>query len=103
LKRKRRARLIVLSGIWKFGRKLDLTFESDYGNGKVRKIKFIAKIKATKKNNIIFSLYDKYNYPLGMSITFKRDVLPKKNFGYFISLKKEGRNPSVQLGGKIQF
>jgi len=61
LKKKRREQVIVLSGVWKFSRKLGVTFEMDYGENRIRRIYFSAKLNVAKKDRLIFTLYDRYN------------------------------------------
>jgi len=105
LKSKREEKVITLIGTWKYSRKLGLTFELDYGKEGVKRIKFIAKLNVARKDKLIFSIYNRYNQPTGLSITFLKHhpQIPNKDFEYFLRLKKEGNTPYIQLGGKIRF
>lgn len=103
LKKRREEKLIVLVGRWKFSRKWGLAFEIDYGDGRLKRIYFSSVLTLTQKDKLIFSLYNRDRKPLEMSITFKRNQLAKKDYEYFLRLKKERKISTLELGGKIRF
>jgi hypothetical protein len=97
-RRARRERIVILYGTWKFSRKYGLIFEMDYGENKIRRTRFGATVNLSKKDKVIFMLKNRDNHPLGISLTYGRKFLPKKDFEYFLRLKKSGGN--VFLGGE---
>ena len=98
-----REKIISLYGTWKFSRRRGLSFESDYGEGKIRRIYFSAKINITKGKQIIFTLLGKDNKPIGASVTFKKQMFSKGDFEYFLRLKKEGKDYEVSAGLTLKF
>jgi len=102
LKKERVKRTVTLYGIWKFSRKLGLIFEMDYA-GRIRRIQFAATVDLSRKDRITFTLRDKENKPLGMSLTFRRRFLPRKDFEYFLRLKRNGQVSGLDIGGTLRF
>jgi len=103
LKKRREEKLIVLAGTWKFSRELGLTFEMDYGKDRIRRLHFSSRLSLKGRDKLIFSLYTRDNQPLGISITFRREELAHKDYEYFLRLKKEGKDATIEFGGKIRF
>lgn len=103
LKKRRKERLIVLAGTWKFSRELGLTFEMDYGEDRIRRLHFSSRLNLKGRDKLIFSLYTRDNRPLGISITFRREELARKDYEYFLRLRKEGKDTTIEVGGKIRF
>lgn len=96
-------KIISLFGNWKFNRKLGLIFQMDYGKAKIQAIEFGTNIHLNKKDEIIFSLTDKRQEPLGINITFKHRFL-KRNFAEtFLRLKKLERESGIETGLRIPF
>ena len=102
-KEQKQERIISLYGEWKFSRKLGLTFEMNYGGGQINRIQFASTVNLNKENKIIFTLKDKNNKPLGITITFKRDLFPRKDLEYFLQLKKQGKTLYIGLGATASF
>ncbi|MCK4859572.1 MAG: hypothetical protein KAS87_03320 [Candidatus Omnitrophica bacterium] len=102
-KKGRKEKVVSLYGTWKFSRRGSLFFEMDYGQNQIRKMQFAANVNLSKKDRIIFGLRDKHNKSLGMTLTFKRALLPKKDLEYFVRLKKQGESADIGIGGSIRF
>lgn len=102
-KKFRTKRIVVFSGRWKFSKKLGVVFEMDYGRRQLRRIEFLAKIKLAHKNELLLSLYSSDRKPSEINITFRRDQLKKKDYDYFLQLKKERKKFIIGVGGKIYF
>jgi len=102
IRRERKQRIVVLEGKWHFTRKLGLSFEVDYGE-KRRVLKFSVRVDLSKKDRIIFSLQDRNKMPLGISLTYRRKLLPQKDFEYFLRLRNEGKRFLPSAGGTIWF
>jgi len=98
-----REKIISLYGEWKFSRQWGLSFESDYGGEKIRRIHFSAKINITKGKQVIFTLLGKDNKPIGAKVTFKKQMFSKSDFEYFLRLKKEGKDYEVSTGLTLKF
>lgn len=105
IEKDRKDEVISISGTWKFSRRLGLVFELDSEQGQLHRIKFKAKLTVAKKDKLIFSLYNNKDYPNGISITFLKHhpQIPNKDFQYFLRLKKQGKEPKIEIGGKIRF
>jgi len=103
VKEQKKERIISLYGDWKFSRKLGLTFEMNYGGSQINRIQFASTINLNKENKIIFTLKDKNNRPLGLTLTFKRNLFPHKDLEYFLRLKKQGKALYIGLGAAIHF
>lgn len=96
-------KIISLFGNWKFNRKLGLIFQMDYGKDKIQVMEFGTNIHLNKKDEIIFSLTNKRQEPLGINITFRHRFL-KKNFAEtFLRLKKLERESAIETGVRIPF
>ena len=102
-KEDKQKKIISLYGSWKFSRKLGLTFEMGYGEGQVNKIQFASTVNLNKKSKIIFTLKSKDNKPLGVIITFKRNLFPRKDLEYFLQLKNQGETLYIGLGATVRF
>jgi len=101
LKEERKEKVISLYGVWKFSRKLGLTFDMDYGEGKVKRIQFKVSISLKEKDKIIFKLIDNNNKPLGITVIFKPYLLTSKDLEYFLELKKKGKDS--YMGGGVTY
>jgi len=99
-----RLKVIYLYGKWKINRSGGLSFELDYGRGRLQAIEFGAQVNLNKKNNIIFALNNKKGESLGVSVTFSRRFLKKLDAEAFVRLETGKRSGSgVDIGARIPF
>ena len=94
--------IIILYGEWKFGRNLGLTFQMDYGQGKVQSIEFGA-IVTFGRSKVIFVLQDEAGKPLGMTLTMTHKFLESFDAEEFIRLKSRRDEYGVEAGMSIPF
>lgn len=88
LGKKRKERIIVFYGLWKFSRRVGVLFETACGLRSIKKMRFAAKVYLDKKNSVIFTLEDNKGEPLGIKLIYGRNLLPSKEFEYFLKLKQ---------------
>ncbi|MFA5145020.1 MAG: hypothetical protein WC723_03330 [Candidatus Omnitrophota bacterium] len=98
----KRRQIITLYGEWKFGRNLGLTFEMDYGQGRVKSITFGAEV-TFGSNEVIFALKDEIGEPLGITLTFTRKFLKRMDAEAFLRLKALGKEQGLEAGLRIPF
>ncbi|HNW40149.1 MAG TPA: hypothetical protein PKI44_06995, partial [Candidatus Omnitrophota bacterium] len=94
--------LIILYGEWRFGRNLGLTFQMDYGQGRVRKIEFTAEVNFGR-NKVIFALKNTLNEPLGVRLTMTHKFLETLDAQAFIRLKSLQKEQAIEAGMTIPF
>ena len=94
--------IIVLYGEWKFGRDLGLTFQMDYGQGKLRAIAFGATV-TFGRNKVIFALKDEFGKPLGATLTMTHKFLEHLDAEVFLRLKTRQKEQSIEAGITIPF
>ena len=95
-----RVQIITLYGVWKLSRKLGLSFEIDYGRGKVKAILFKGTLHLTKRKKLILQLKNREGKPLGMNLTLSQKFL-KSNAQWFLKLAKEARESRIEGGFKL--
>jgi len=94
--------ILTLYGEWKFGRNLGLTFQMDYGQGKVKTMEFGA--EATfGRNKIIFALKNELGEPLGITLSTAHKFLKSFNAEAFIRLKSRQNEQAIEAGITIPF
>jgi len=93
---------IILYGEWKFGRDLGLTFQMDYGQGKVRAIEFGAEV-TFGKNKVILALKNEFGQPLGITLTMTHKFLEHLDAEAFIRLKSRQDQLGIEAGITIPF
>jgi len=98
-----REKVISLFGEWKFSRRWGLSFESDYGGGRIKKICLSAQVNINDGKSIIFTLLGQDNQPIGASVIFKQKMLSKNDFEYFLRLKTKGKNHQISAGLTFKF
>jgi len=98
----RPGKLLILYGEWKFGRNLGLTFQMDYGQGRVKVMEFGATVSFLS-NKVIFILRDEFGKPLGVSFTLTHKFLESYDAEAFIKLKSFQNNRAVEAGFNIPF
>jgi hypothetical protein len=94
--------LIILYGEWKFGRDLGLTFQMDYGQGKIRSITFGAGV-TFGRNKVIFALKNELGEPLGVILTMTHKFLKQLDTEVFLKLKSCQKEQAIEAGITIPF
>jgi hypothetical protein len=97
--------VLILYGEWKFGRNLGLTFQMDYGQGRVREIEFGAEV-TFGQNKVIFALKNELGQPLGVTLTMTHKFLEHLDAEAFIRLKfhkSEQSQQAIEAGITIPF
>ncbi len=98
---KRQEKLLVLDGNWRISRAGGLSYEIDYGKGRIKRILFGATVNLPGPDRLVFSLTNRQGRPLGITVTFRKKSLSEKDWEYFIRARKQGRE--VYLGGGFKF
>ena len=88
---------ITLYGVWKLHRKTGLSFDVDYGEGRVKAINFGAFVRINKYNKITFKLRSREKQNLGLSVEFRRIFL-KDNAEWFLKVLSEAKHPRLEWG-----
>ncbi len=94
--------LLILYGEWKIGRNLSLSFRMDYGQGRVREIKFGAAV-TFGRNEVEFSLKSESGQPLGITLTMTHRFLKLAGAKAFIRLKSLQNEQAAEAGISIPF
>ena len=94
--------VISLYGQWKFGRNLSLTFQMDYGQGKLREIDFGAAV-TFGHNRITFALENELGEPLGITLKMTHKFLETFDAQAFIKLKSRQNEQAIEVGVSIPF
>jgi len=94
--------LLILYGEWKFGRNLGLTFNIDYGRGKVRGVGFGAEVTFTR-NKVNLALNNESGKPLGVTLTLTRQLFKSLDAKAFLRLSKRRQEHSIEAGISIPF
>lgn len=98
----RSGQLLILYGEWKFDRNLGLTFQMDYGKGRVQAIEFGAEV-SFGRNKVIFALKNGFGDPLGITLTMTHKFLKTIDAEAFIRLKSRQNDHGVEAGINIPF
>jgi hypothetical protein len=94
--------IIILYGEWKLGRNLGLVFQMNYGQGRVSSIELGAEITFSR-NKVIFTLKDKLDQPLGITLTMTHKFLETLDAQAFIRLKSLKDQQRIEAGVSIPF
>lgn len=94
--------IIVLYGEWKFGRNLGLSFQMDYGQGKIRSVEFGATV-TFGRNKVIFALKNKFGEPLGITLTMTHKFLEHLDAEVFLRLQSRRKEKAIEVGISIPF
>jgi len=94
--------ILILYGEWKFGRNLGLTFQMNYGQGKVRSVEFGAEV-TFGRNKVIFALKNEFGEPLGITLTMTHKFLEHFDAEVFIRLKSRQKEQTIEAGITIPF
>lgn len=92
-----RAETITLYGVWKFNRKTGLSFDVDYGDGKIKSINFGAFVRFDNSAKVTFNLKSIKGEALGFSVEFSRAFLDN-NVKWFLRAIKENKHPRFEWG-----
>ncbi|MFA4933773.1 MAG: hypothetical protein WC574_05020 [Candidatus Omnitrophota bacterium] len=95
-------RLIILYGEWKFGRNLGLSFNMNYGQGRVKSIDLGAEV-TFDRSKVMLALNNELGEPLGVTITMTRKFLEHLDAEAFVRLKARGKEQGVEAGFSIPF
>jgi len=98
----RPGQLLILYGEWKFSRNLGLTFQMDYGQGRVREIEFGAEV-SFGRNKVILALKNEFGDPLGITLTMTHKFLKTIDAEAFIRLKSRQNEHGIEAGISIPF
>ncbi len=94
--------IVILYGEWKFGRNLGLTFQMDYGQGRIKEIEFGAAV-SFGRNKVIFALKNEFGKPLGITLAMTHKFLKAIDAEAFIRLKSRQNEQSIETGVAIPF
>jgi len=94
--------LLILYGEWKFSRNLGLTFQMDYGKGKIKAIEFGATV-TFGRNKVILALKNELGKPLGIILTMTHKFLEHFDAEAFIRLKSRKDQYGVEAGITVPF
>jgi len=94
--------IIILYGEWKLGRNLGVSFQMDYGQGRVREIEFGAAV-TFGRNKVTFALNNEFGEPLGMTLTVTHKFLKLSDAKAFVRLKSRQKEQAVEAGITIPF
>jgi hypothetical protein len=96
-------KVISLYGTWKLSRKLGLSFEMEYADGRVESVIFWAEVNFDENNQIVFSLKNELGQNLGMSVIFTHKFLKQLDGEFFLRLKARGKELGVDTGIEVPF
>ena len=94
-------RRITLFGTWKFHRDLSVSFDIPYAGGRVEAIRFEAAYALGARNQLSVQLRNSRRRPLGLTVTFTRQLTRDANL--FLRLRKEAEDRSVIGGVQVRF
>lgn len=95
-------KLLILYGEWKLSRNLELTFQMNYGKGKVSAISFGATL-TFGRNKVILALKDEFGKPLGATLSMSHKFLKALDAEAFIRLESMRPEHSIEAGISIPF
>lgn len=96
-------KIISLYGIWKFSRKIGLTFDMEYEKDRINTITFGTEINFNKNNTVEFNLKNSLGELLGISVIYTHKFLKQHDAEFFIKLTKAKRESAINAGVKIPF
>jgi hypothetical protein len=94
-------RNVNLFGTWKLNRDLSVSFEVPYAHGRVQAIRFEGQARVGPRDRIAVALLNSERQPLGLSVTFTRELVP--DAGLFLRLRKEAEERSLVGGVHVRF
>jgi len=96
------SQLLILYGEWKFGRNLGLSFDIDYGRGKVMGVGFGAEV-TFNRNKVNLALKNEFGKPLGITLTLTRQLFKTFDAKAFLRLKNLCDDKGFEAGITIPF
>ncbi len=96
-----RRQQVTLFGAWKLNRDLSISFEIPYANGRVGSLTFEGTYALSSRNRIAVALRSREGTPLGVTVTFTKDVVPDTQL--FLRLRKDAEEQSVLGGIQVRF
>ena len=98
-----RAKVISLYGVWKFSRKIGLTFDMECVKGKINSLSFGAEVNFDKRNQVVFHLTNNERDNLGISLVFTQKFLQQLDAEFFTRLKTSQKESGIDVGVRIPF
>jgi hypothetical protein len=95
--------IVCLYGEWKIDRKLGLSFNMDYGAGRVISLRFGATVKVSKNDYFELNLLCKNGVSSGITLIYTRRFLKSNKAEFFARLKKRGAETGIDAGITIPF
>ena len=92
---------VALYGAWKLNRDLSVSFEIPYADGRVQAIQFAGTAQLGPRNQVRVALRSRRGEPLGVIVTFTRELVPDVNL--FVRLQKAAEESSVIGGVQVRF
>ena len=96
-----RYRRISIFGTWKLHRDLSVSFEIPYTGGRIDPIRFEGTYSPTRRDRISVALRNNRHEPIGLTVTFTKDVLP--DISFFLELRKDAEERSAIGGVRVRF
>ncbi len=94
-------RRVTLVGAWKLHRDLSVSFEVPYADGRVQAIRFEGTYAFGSRNRIALSLQTSRREPLGLTVTFTRELFPDAEL--FLRLRQDAQERSALGGVTVRF
>jgi len=96
-------KVISLYGVWKITRRYGASFEMQYANGCIQSMEFGAKVAVNKNNEVVLSLTDRKDEPLGITVTYTHKLFKKSGAQAFFRLRNSSREKAIEAGIRIPF
>jgi hypothetical protein len=94
-------RRVALFGTWKLHRDLSVSFEVPYAGGRVHALRFEGEAAVGPRNRLTVALRTVEQEPLGLAVTFTRDVV--KDTSLFLRLRRDAEERSAIGGVHVRF
>lgn len=94
-------RRVTLFGTWKLGRDWSITFEVPYAQGRVETIRFGGTYALTAKDRVGVALQNSRGEPLGITVTFTKELVPDASL--FVRLRQDAEERSLMGGVQVKF
>lgn len=94
-------RRVALFGAWKLNRDLSVSFEVPYADGRVRSMRFEGSASLDRRDRIRVVLRTGRREPLGLTVTFTRELVPDARL--FVELRKDAEERSLLGGVQVRF
>ncbi len=96
-----REQRVALFGTWKLHRDLSVSFEVPYAGGRIRSLRFEGTVAFTSRDRVAVALWKPRGEPLGMTVTFTRDLVPDASL--FVRARRDERERSLVGGIQVRF